>query len=189
MDRFRRGRARRARGHDGDRGRRRRPERHGDGDPRRRPLRHRPAPPAAGPGRARRSTPSTCWLVDAAATTDDGVEPARRGAGGVDRRLRAGRGRPRAARRGHDHVHRPEGPQRPQAGVAAPRPSWCRWPARRRSRSSTPIRMLADHPVLLDELACCSAQKTKPSSSSRECPVLRNAVVTQVHKLFIVRPC
>ena len=34
----------------------------------------------------------------------------------------AGRGRSRPPRRGHDHEHRPEGPQRPEAGVAAPRP-------------------------------------------------------------------
>ena len=47
-------RARRARGDDRHRGRRRRAQRDGDGDPRRRPLRHRPAPPAARPGRARR---------------------------------------------------------------------------------------------------------------------------------------
>ena len=38
------------------------------------------------------------------------------------RRLRAGRGRPRPAGRGHDHGRAAEGPQRPQAGVAAPRP-------------------------------------------------------------------
>ena len=38
------------------------------------------------------------------------------------RRVRAGRGRPRAAGRGHDHGRAPEGPQRPQAGVAAARP-------------------------------------------------------------------
>ena len=51
MARFRDGRHRGARRHDGDRGRRRRPQRHGDGRARRRPLRHRPAPPAARPGR------------------------------------------------------------------------------------------------------------------------------------------
>ena len=54
MDAVPRRAARRARGDDGHRGRRRRPERHRDGDPRRRPLRHRPAAPAAGPGRAGR---------------------------------------------------------------------------------------------------------------------------------------
>ena len=44
-----------------------------------------------------------------------------RGAGAHDRRVRAGRDRPRPPRRGHDHGRAPEGPQRPQAGVAAPR--------------------------------------------------------------------
>ena len=56
MDRFRSRDAGRAGGHDGDRGRRRRAERHGDGRARRRPLRHRPAAPAARasrPGRGR----------------------------------------------------------------------------------------------------------------------------------------
>ena len=51
MDAVPRRRARRARRHHGDRGRRRRPQRHGHGHPRRRPLRHRPAPPAPRPGR------------------------------------------------------------------------------------------------------------------------------------------
>ena len=50
MDRYRAGALAGPRGHDRDRGRGRRPQRHRDGDPRRRPLRHRPAPPAAGSG-------------------------------------------------------------------------------------------------------------------------------------------
>ena len=44
------------------------------------------------------------------------------GVGAVHRRLRAGRGRPRPPGRGHDHGRAPEGPERPQARVAAPRP-------------------------------------------------------------------
>ena len=44
------------------------------------------------------------------------------GHGAHHRRLRAGRGRPRPAGRGHDHGRAPEGPQRPEAGLAAPRP-------------------------------------------------------------------
>ena len=61
---------------------------------------------------------STCYLVTG------GVRP-RRPRPRLEalvrdhRRLRAGRGRPRAAGRGHDHGHRAEGPQRPEAGVAA----------------------------------------------------------------------
>ena len=54
MDAFRAGAARRARRHDGDRGRRRRAQRDGDGRARRRPVRHRPAAPAARARRARR---------------------------------------------------------------------------------------------------------------------------------------
>ena len=58
-----------------------------------------------------------------------------------DRRLRAGRGRPRPPRRGHDHGRAPEGPQRPEAGVAAPRPRVGRaGPRGRRSPSSTAMR-------------------------------------------------
>ena len=54
MQAFAARRGRRARLHDGDRGRRRRPQRDGDGDPRRRPLRRLPAAPAPRPDRPRR---------------------------------------------------------------------------------------------------------------------------------------
>ena len=72
---FRAGRARGARRHHGDRGRRRRPQRHGDGRPRRRPLRHRPAPPAprAGSGAAPTRRTAT-W----SAPGDDARRPRRR---------------------------------------------------------------------------------------------------------------
>ena len=69
MDRFRVGRARRAGGHDGDRGRRRRAERHDHGDPRRRPVRHRPAAPAPRPGRARRAPVDAAGSSRSRATT------------------------------------------------------------------------------------------------------------------------
>ena len=103
-------------------------------------------------GRVGRGThASTCWLVTAESARRG--NPTGRGAGGHHRRVRAGRGRPRAARRGHDHEHRPEGPQRPQAGIAASRSG-----ARRRWRVRPPSSIVDDdpllehHPVLLDEL-------------------------------------
>ena len=87
-------------------------------------------------GRGRHA--SRCWLVTQQSRRG---QPAGRGAGGVDGRVRAGRDRPRAPRRGDVDVDRSEGPQRSQAGVAAARPRARRArPARRRSRSSTPIR-------------------------------------------------
>ena len=89
-------------------------------DPRRRPLRHRPAPPAAGPGRPGRATQSWCYLVGDGDTPDG--EARLEAMVRTHRRLRAGRGRPRPAGRGHDHGRAAEGPQRPQAGVAAPGP-------------------------------------------------------------------
>ena len=72
-----------------------------------------------------------------------------RGAGAHHRRLRAGRGRPRPPGRGHHHGRAPEGPERPQAGVAAhatasgsgtpatPRSTWSTARGRARRRCST----------------------------------------------------
>ena len=93
-------RARRAGRHDGHRGRRRRAQRDGHGHPRRRPVRHRPAPPAARPRRPRRARLALLAGHDARPRRR-GWQPADRGAGRHDRRVRAGRGRPRPARRGH----------------------------------------------------------------------------------------
>ena len=84
MRRFAAGDDRRARLHDGHRGRRRRRQRHDDGGPRRRPVRRLPAAPAARPGRA------------AAAC---------RGCACCHRRRPAVAG-PRAARRGRRHHRR-----------------------------------------------------------------------------------
>ena len=56
-------RDRRPGGHDGHRGRDRRPQRHGDGDRGRRPVRPEPAPSAAGSGGPWRSIPGTCLLI------------------------------------------------------------------------------------------------------------------------------
>ncbi len=133
---------RRAGGDHRDRGRRRRPKRHGHGRPRRRPLRHRPTAPAARPGRpggGRESVPAG----------GGGDHARRRGAAPGDgpnhRRLRTGRGRPRPARRGHDHGGAPEGPERPAPRLAAPRPrvgrgrtGGGRRPGRRRRRPPRP---------------------------------------------------
>ena len=150
MDAVPGGRARRARRHDRHRGRRRRPQRHGHGHPRRRPLRHRPAPPAPGPGRAGAPTQSWCYLrrrrrrrptarpgSTAMVRTTDGFELAE-----VDLDLRG---------EGTIMGDAPEGPQRPQAGVAAPRPGVGRAgprgglrPRRRRPRPGRPPRRCAD---------------------------------------------
>ena len=96
---------------------RRRAQRDRDGRARCRPLRHRPAAPAA---RARRA-----WCGRVAVLAGHGrrrrrSQPASGRAGGVDRWLRAGRGRPRPARRGHADGCRAEGSQRPSPGVTAP---------------------------------------------------------------------
>ena len=65
---------------------------------------------------------STCFLVGAGSTPDG--ERRLEAMVRTHRRVRAGRDRPRPARRGHAHGRAPEGPQRSQAGVAAPRPEW-----------------------------------------------------------------
>ena len=110
---------------------------------------------------------SRCWLVTAARPTRR--QPAGRGARRLDRRLRAGRGRPRAARRGHADVDVAEGPQRPQAGVAAPRPrARRRWPATPRSRSSTPTRRSPTTPSSPTSSTCSSPNATSRSSPSPE---------------------
>ncbi len=109
---------RRARRHDRDRGRRRRDERNDDGDSRCRPLRHRSVASAAWAGRAGRARLDVLAGHPGARRR----KPSGRGAGRLDGRLRVGRGRPRPSWRGHTHVDRPEGPQRPQAGVTASRP-------------------------------------------------------------------
>ncbi len=129
-------RSRRAGRHHGHRGGRRRAERDRDGHPRRRPLRHRPAAPAAGPGRARRRLE---LVLPGGRRYHRRRRGPARGAGALDGRLRAGRGRPRPARRGHAHGERPEGPQRPQAGLVAARPrAGSPGPARWPSSSSAP---------------------------------------------------
>ncbi len=90
-----------------------------------------------------------------------------RGAGAHHRRLRAGRGRPRPAGRGHDHGRAPEGPQRPQAGVAAPRPRVGRAgpgggvrARRRRPRPRPP-------PRYWPARSTSSSTRTRPTSCSR----------------------
>ena len=101
-----------------DRGRRRCAQCNGHGDPRRRPVRHRAAAPVAGPRRPRQ----LCQPLRAGGGRADSRRggPAG-GPGAVDRRVRACRGRPGPARRGHDHGRAPEGAERPSPGVAAPR--------------------------------------------------------------------
>ena len=95
---------------------------------------------------------SQCWLVTA--EPEDG-EPSPRVAALVadDRRLRAGRDRPRPARRGDADELGAEGAQRPPPGVAAARPR-ARAPGPRRGvrRSSTPTRRWRGNQDLLDEL-------------------------------------
>ena len=86
-----------------------------------------------------------------------GSEPAGRRAGGVDRRVRAGRGRPRPARRGHADEHGAEGPQRPAAGVAAPRP---------RARAAGPRRGVRDRRRRPRARAPTPASSTSSPSSS-----------------------
>ena len=75
-------------------------QRDGDGGARRRPVRDRPAPPAPRPGRAGRARRRACWLVTQPSPTT-GASPRVEALVRHDRRLRAGRGRPRAAGRGH----------------------------------------------------------------------------------------
>ena len=93
-------RARRARRDDGDRGRRRRAQRDDHDRPGGRPLRARAAAPAARPRRAERRAE----LLPADLAAEGGADRRRAGAAAGarrhDRRLRAGRARPRAARRG-----------------------------------------------------------------------------------------
>ena len=95
-------------------------------------------------GRVGRSDrPSWCYLFGPASSPEAAMrlEALER----TNRRLRAGRGRPRAAGRGHHPGHAPEGPQRPQAGVAAPRrpPPGGGGPAAWRSRCSPTTRRSA----------------------------------------------
>ena len=86
-----------------------------------------------------------------------------------DRRLRARRGRPRPARRGHAHEHRAEGSQRPASSRrCAATASWSRRPARRRSRSSTPTRCSQRTRSCSTSSTCCSPPTTKPSCSRAE---------------------
>ena len=160
MGRFRSGRARRAGRHDGDRGRRRCPERHGDGDPRRRSLRHRPAASAARPGRPRIGQVAVLVAVGG---TPRRREPAHRRRRRIDRRVRARRGRPPAARRGHDHEHRPEGPQRSAPRVVAHRRRADRPPARSPSRSSTPTPSWPTTATSPTSSTCCSVPTRKNS--------------------------
>ena len=160
------------RGHHGDRGRRRRPQRHRDGGPRRRPLRHRAAPPAPRPGR-----PGRRRVVllprhhrrrrrGRRGGAGAGQRPAR-GARPHGRRLRAGRGRPRDPGRGHGLRRAPEGPQRPEAGVAATRPRGrAAGPRRRGRRWSTPTRRSTGTPSSRTSSASSSTRRTRPSSSS-----------------------
>ena len=95
---------------------------------------------------------STCWLVTAARSRDRQPTGARRWSTAtdgfelaeVDLELRG---------EGTLDEHRAEGPQRPEAGVVAPRPrAGASWPATWPSRSSTPTRCSTDNPLLLDEL-------------------------------------
>ncbi len=100
MDRVPRRRARRARRHHRDRGRRRRPQRHRDGRSSTPTASASPSSTSSGAGSGAAPTQSCCYLVG------DGADARRRGAGSrrwsrTDRRLRAGRGRPRPAGRGH----------------------------------------------------------------------------------------
>ncbi len=113
-------------------------------------------------GRVGRGThESQCWLV----TADGRPEPSRRRDRGVDGRVRAGRGRPRAARRGHADEHGAEGAERPPAGVVASRP---------RARAAGPRRGVRDRrrrPRARRTTRCCSTSSpccsatTTPSSS------------------------
>jgi ATP-dependent DNA helicase RecG len=88
---------RRARGDDRDRGRRRRPQRDGDGHRGRRPLRPVAAPPAAWPHRSWRAP---LLLLPPRRADHAAGGGAHAGDGGIGRRLRAGRARPRDPRRG-----------------------------------------------------------------------------------------
>ena len=99
----------------------------------------------------RRRPPSWCYLLGG------GSERRRRraagGPGAQHRRLRAGRGRPRAAGRGHHPRHPAEGRHGPQAGVpAAGQGPGRRRPARWRSTWWTRDPALAGLPELADEI-------------------------------------
>ena len=96
-----------------------------------------------------------------------GQRPAR-GAGAHRRRLRAGRGRPRHPRRGHDLQRAPEGPQRPQAGVAAARPQGRPAGPRRGGGDRRPTTPPSPStPTSRTSSASSSTPRTRPSSSSR----------------------
>ena len=113
---------------------------------------------------------STCWLVTAERPTDepvgnprvealvastDGFELAE-----VDLELRGEGTIMNTAQKGRSDL---------QAGVAAPRSrAGARWPARPRSRSSTPTRCSTTTRCCSTSCACCSAPTTRPSSSSRD---------------------
>ena len=150
------------------------PERDGHGDPRRRPVRHRAAPPAARSRRPRRRARVVVRPRRRRRDTRGGGAVA--GAGADPGRLRAGRGRPRHPGRGHDHGRAPEGPQRPEARVAATRPRMGRAGAgggdrarRRRPRSVATTRSCSPRSKR------SSTTKTA-SSSSRADPPARSGV-------------
>ena len=114
MEAFAARRRRRPGGHDRDRGRHRRPQRDRHARRGRRALRHLAAAPAARARRARRGP-----LAVPALRARRLAAPA--GAGPPQRRLRAGRDRPRAARRGRADRHAPVRASRAFASRACPR--------------------------------------------------------------------
>ncbi len=124
MERFRSGEVQVFGRDDGHRSRRRRPRGDGDGDRERRPLRHRAAAPAPRPRRPRPGRELVLPL------RRRGRQRTPHRGGGVDRRLRAGRGRPAHPRRRHAARRPPEGPERPAPGFAQQRGRHCA--ARRR---------------------------------------------------------
>ena len=117
----------------------------------------------------RGSEQSWCYLVSASDTPE--AEARLDALVETDRRVRAGRGRPRPAGRGHDHGRAPEGPQRPQAGLAAPRPaSGSSGPARWPSPSSTARtrRRLEATPTCSTRSRSSSTTRTRSSCSRAE---------------------
>ena len=93
---------------------------------------------------------SWCFLVGAA-DTPDGRGPAR-GDGAHHRRVRAGRGRPRPAGRGHDDGHRQKGRNDLKLASLRRDREWVERAGRSRSPSSTATARLDGHPGLGDEV-------------------------------------
>ncbi len=121
-------------------------------------------------GRVGRGKPSEPLRAGRTRRTHRGRREAAGGDGAHHRRLRAGRGRPRAARRGHGDGRAPEGPQRPQAGIAATGPlRGSSTPARWRSIWSASSEGLARHPLLAQEVDVLLAEEDEEFLTKLSC--------------------